>query len=115
MNIKLVFPVRDLERLIDDQSQNRTCKIRLLVAAIDNNFSGTGLDPNPGNRVFTFAGSVGAALGIDHGFNFNNRGGFNDFFFFFACYSLFRSFLGLFFGCHDLFQVIQSFLFLNHY
>jgi hypothetical protein len=53
------------ERLVDDETERRTCEIHFLVTAIHDNLAGARLQPNAGDGVFTTAGGIGAALCID--------------------------------------------------
>ncbi|EAQ28550.1 hypothetical protein NAP1_13163 [Erythrobacter sp. NAP1] len=52
----------DAERLVDDQTQGRTCEVNFLVLAIDGDLAGAGLEPYAGRGVLTTTGRVGAAL-----------------------------------------------------
>ena len=55
----------DVEHLVDDQAQRRAGEIDLLVAAVDDDLAGAGLQPDAGDRVLAAAGGVGAALLVE--------------------------------------------------
>ena len=55
----------DVERLVDHQAQRRTGEIDFLVAAVDGDLAGAGLQPDAGDRVLAAAGGVGAALRVE--------------------------------------------------
>ena len=71
-NVILANAVGYVERLVDDEAQRRACEIDGLVAAIDHDLAGAGLQPDAGNRILAAAGCISAALRID--FFFAQRG-----------------------------------------
>ncbi len=60
-HVELAFGVGDAERLRQDQLLHGARKVFVLRLAVDDDLAGAGLDPNAGDRVFTFAGGIGAA------------------------------------------------------
>src|SRR5690606_4602339 len=59
-HVVLAFAPGDLERLVDDQPKRRTGEEHFLVAAVDGDLAGPGLEPHAGNRVLAAAGRIGA-------------------------------------------------------
>src|SRR5690606_24217216 len=64
-HVVLAFAPGDLERLVDDQPKRRTGEEHFLVAAVDGDLAGPGLEPHAGNRVLAAAGRIGAALRVE--------------------------------------------------
>ncbi|MBS1240123.1 MAG: hypothetical protein H6R45_829 [Proteobacteria bacterium] len=60
-DIVLAFTLRNRERLVDDEAQRRAREIGFLVAAIDDDLAGAGLEPDAGNGILAAAGRIGAA------------------------------------------------------
>src|SRR5690606_13272908 len=63
--VVLALAVGDLERLVDDQTQRRTGEVDFLLAAVDGDLAGAGLEPDAGDRILAAAGGIGAALRVD--------------------------------------------------
>src|SRR6187551_804080 len=64
-HVVLADPIGDGERLGDDQAQRRTGEEHFLVAAVDGDLAGAGLEPHAGDRVLAAAGGVSAALRVE--------------------------------------------------
>src|SRR6478609_5431303 len=64
-DVVLAYAIGDPERLVDDQAQRRTREEHFLVAAVDGDLAGAGLEPDAGDRVLAAAGGVGAALRVE--------------------------------------------------
>ena len=59
-HVKFAFYASDLHRLPQDQPQNWTREVSVLILAVHSHFAGSWFDPNPRNRVFSFPGGVAA-------------------------------------------------------
>ena len=57
--------VGDDERLLDHQAQHRAGEIDFLIAAVDDDLAGAGLQPDAGDGVLALAGGIGAALLVE--------------------------------------------------
>src|SRR5688500_2573714 len=58
-HVILAAALGDVEDLVDDQSKRRPGEIDFLVAAVDDDLAGAGLQPDPGDRVLAAAGGIG--------------------------------------------------------
>ena len=79
-DVILAAALGDVEHLVDDQPKRRPGEIDFLVAAVDDDLAGAGLQPDPGDRVLAAAGGVGAALLVElllakHGLDLRALGG----------------------------------------
>src|SRR3954463_11767569 len=64
-HVILALAVGDVEHLVDDQAQGRPGEIDRLVAPVDDDLAGAGLQPDAGDGVLAAAGGVGAALLVE--------------------------------------------------
>src|SRR6187402_1750250 len=64
-NVVLADAIGDPERLVDDQAQRRTGEEHFLVAAVDGDLAGAGLEPDAGDRILAAAGGVGATQRVE--------------------------------------------------
>ena len=64
-DVILADAVGDAEHLVDDQAQGRPGEIDLLVAAVDRDLAGAGLQPDAGDRVLAATGGISAALLVE--------------------------------------------------
>src|SRR3954451_431857 len=64
-HVILAAALGDVEHLVDDQAQGRPGEIDRLVAPVDDDLAGAGLQPHAGDGVLAAAGGVGAALLVE--------------------------------------------------